>query len=84
MRQAAVRKRLADEQLEDGQPAAIECMRRAREIDPPDTEFLFSNLAPRLISFKTGGILTGIIGILMFPWKLYADPSGYIFTWLIG
>ncbi len=44
----------------------------------------FSNLAPRLISFKTGGILTGIIGILMFPWKLYADPSGYIFTWLIG
>ncbi|MGI8965079.1 MAG: cytosine permease, partial [Limisphaerales bacterium] len=44
----------------------------------------FSNLAPRYINFKTGGILTGIIGILMFPWKLYADPSGYIFTWLIG
>ena len=44
----------------------------------------FSNLAPRFISFKTGGIITGIIGILMFPWKLYADPSGYIFTWLIG
>ncbi|HEY2800079.1 MAG TPA: cytosine permease [Chthoniobacterales bacterium] len=31
-----------------------------------------------------GGIITGTIGILMFPWKLYADPSGYIFTWLIG
>ena len=44
----------------------------------------FSNLAPRLINFRTGGIMTGIIGILMFPWKLYADPSGYIFTWLIG
>lgn len=44
----------------------------------------FSNLAPRLISFRTGGIITGVIGILMFPWKLYADPSGYIFTWLIG
>jgi NCS1 family nucleobase:cation symporter-1 len=44
----------------------------------------FSNLAPRLISFKTGGLITGIIGILMCPWKLYADPSGYIFTWLIG
>ncbi len=45
----------------------------------------FSNLAPRLISFKNGGVLTGIIGVLMFPWKLYADPSGgYIFTWLIG
>ena len=44
----------------------------------------FSNLAPRLISFRTGGIITGIVGILMFPWKLYADPSGYIFSWLIG
>jgi nucleobase:cation symporter-1, NCS1 family len=44
----------------------------------------FSNLAPSLISFKTGGLITGVIGILMFPWKLYADPSGYIFTWLIG
>ena len=44
----------------------------------------FSNLAPRHISFKTGGIITGVIGVLMFPWKLYANPSGYIFTWLIG
>ena len=23
-------------------------------------------------------------GILMQPWKLLADPSGYIFTWLLG
>ena len=44
----------------------------------------FSNLSPRVISFRKGGIITGIIGILMFPWKLYADPSGYIFAWLIG
>lgn len=44
----------------------------------------FSNLAPRRISFRTGGLITGVIGILMFPWKLYADPSGYIFAWLIG
>ncbi|MCB2156041.1 NCS1 family nucleobase:cation symporter-1 [bacterium] len=43
-----------------------------------------ANLAPKLISFKMGGILTAIIGILMFPWKLYEDPNGYIFTWLIG
>ncbi|MEP7265119.1 MAG: cytosine permease, partial [Bacteroidota bacterium] len=28
--------------------------------------------------------ITGIIGILIFPWKLIADPSGYIFTWLIA
>lgn len=44
----------------------------------------FANLAPRHISFRTGGIITGIVGILMCPWKLYADPTGYIFTWLIG
>ena len=44
----------------------------------------FANLAPRLISFRTGGIITAVIGILMFPWKLYEDPNGYIFTWLIG
>lgn len=44
----------------------------------------FSNLAPRYINFRRGGIITGILGILMMPWKLLADPSGYIFTWLIG
>ena len=44
----------------------------------------FSNLAPRRISFRTGGIVTAFVGIFMFPWKLMADPSGYIFTWLIG
>jgi len=22
--------------------------------------------------------------VLMMPWKLVADPSGYIFTWLVG
>ena len=44
----------------------------------------FSNLAPSAINFKTGGYLTGIIGVLIFPWKLIADPNGYIFTWLIA
>jgi nucleobase:cation symporter-1, NCS1 family len=44
----------------------------------------FSNLAPRRISFRTGGLITAVIGIFMMPWKLLADPSGYIFTWLIG
>jgi NCS1 family nucleobase:cation symporter-1 len=44
----------------------------------------FSNLAPRKISFRIGGLITGIVGILMMPWKLVADPSGYIFTWLIA
>lgn len=44
----------------------------------------FSNLAPRFISFRTGGIITACIGLFMQPWKLLADPNGYIFTWLIG
>ncbi len=44
----------------------------------------FANLWPSRISFRTGGLITGIIGILIQPWKLVADPSGYIFTWLVG
>jgi NCS1 family nucleobase:cation symporter-1 len=44
----------------------------------------FANAFPRLISFKTGGLITGMLGILMQPWRLLADPSGYIFTWLLG
>ena len=44
----------------------------------------FSHLAPQKINFKTGGYITGVIGILIFPWKLIASPDGYIFTWLIA
>ncbi|HEX7654044.1 MAG TPA: NCS1 family nucleobase:cation symporter-1 [Verrucomicrobiae bacterium] len=44
----------------------------------------FSHLWPRRISFRTGGFITGIIGVLMMPWKLVADPTGYIFNWLIA
>jgi len=42
----------------------------------------FSNLWPSRISFRTGGIITGVIGILIFPWELLANSSLYIFTWL--
>lgn len=44
----------------------------------------FANLAPKHISFKTGGLITGIVGILMIPWKLQEDPEGYIYRWLLG
>ena len=44
----------------------------------------FSNLNPRLISFRTGGFITGIVGVLMMPWKLLTDFSSYIFGWLVG
>src|SRR5438105_2715434 len=44
----------------------------------------FAHLAPRFISFRTGGLITGLVGVLMMPWKLVADPNGYIFVWLIA
>jgi nucleobase:cation symporter-1, NCS1 family len=44
----------------------------------------FSSLAPRHISYVAGGLITAAIGILMMPWRLYADAAAYIFTWLIG
>jgi nucleobase:cation symporter-1, NCS1 family len=44
----------------------------------------FANAFPRQISFRTGGLITGLLGIAIQPWKLLADPSGYIFTWLLG
>ena len=44
----------------------------------------FANLWPSKITFRIGGLIMGIIGILIQPWKLVADPSGYIFTWLVG
>jgi nucleobase:cation symporter-1, NCS1 family len=42
----------------------------------------FSNAWPKRISFRTGGIITGIIGVLIMPWNLLADSNAYIFTWL--
>jgi nucleobase:cation symporter-1, NCS1 family len=44
----------------------------------------FSNLNPRRISFRAGGFIAGIVGVLMMPWKLLGDYSAYIFGWLDG
>lgn len=44
----------------------------------------FSNLAPRYISFRTGGLITGFLGLAMMPWKLMSSFGSYIFGWLIG
>lgn len=44
----------------------------------------FSNLRPSLISFRTGGLITGVVGILMMPWRLLRDFSSYILGWLVG
>src|SRR3954454_25338905 len=44
----------------------------------------FSNLNPRRISFRTGGIITGVLGLMVMPWKLLSDYNSYIFGWLVG
>ena len=45
----------------------------------------FSNLSPRLISFRTGGLIACVVGVVVFqPWKLLANFSDYIFIWLVG
>ena len=42
----------------------------------------FSNVAPKYISFRTGGLITGVLAILFQPWNFLGDPKGYIFVWL--
>src|SRR5271154_6077580 len=44
----------------------------------------FSNLSPRRISFRTGGLITCFMGIAMQPWKLMANYGSYILGWLVG
>jgi NCS1 family nucleobase:cation symporter-1 len=43
-----------------------------------------ANLAPSKISFRTGGLITGVVATLMMPWKLLADSDRYINGWLLG
>lgn len=44
----------------------------------------FSQLAPNKISFRMGGLIAALIGLLFMPWKLLATSGGYLFTWLGG
>ncbi len=44
----------------------------------------FSNISPRHISFRTGGLITCLVGVAMQPWKLMANYGSYIFGWLVG
>lgn len=42
----------------------------------------FSNLAPRYVSFRTGGLITGVLGLCIMPWKLMASSHNYL-GWLV-
>jgi NCS1 family nucleobase:cation symporter-1 len=44
----------------------------------------FANLAPKYISFRTGGLITGFLGLAMMPWRLMATFGNYVFGWLVG
>jgi NCS1 family nucleobase:cation symporter-1 len=44
----------------------------------------FSNLWPRKISFRMGGVLTCLMGIVLMPWKLLANYKTFILGWLGG
>lgn len=44
----------------------------------------FSQIAPAKISFRTGGIIAALLGLLFMPWKLLASSGNYLFTWLGG
>jgi nucleobase:cation symporter-1, NCS1 family len=44
----------------------------------------FSNLWPRKISFRSGGVITCLMGIALMPWKLLANYKTFILGWLGG
>jgi len=42
----------------------------------------FSNLAPGWISFRTGGLITGLLGLAIMPWRLVSSSHNYL-GWLV-
>jgi NCS1 family nucleobase:cation symporter-1 len=59
--------------------ATVSCNLAANVVSP---SYDFSNAVPKLISFRVGGLLCGVIGIAIMPWRLVSDPNIYIFAWL--
>src|ERR1700751_1895369 len=44
----------------------------------------FSNLWPRRLRFRTGGVITCFMGIALMPWKLLSNYRTFILGWLGG
>jgi NCS1 family nucleobase:cation symporter-1 len=59
--------------------ATMSCNVAANVVSP---SYDFSNALPRLLTFRTAGLVTGVIGILIQPWRLISNPEIYIFVWL--
>ena len=43
--------------------------------------FTLANLAPRRVSFRTGGVIAAVTGLLIFPWKLLDLYQGWLLTY---
>mmetsp|Transcript_29557 Transcript_29557/g.41575 ORF Transcript_29557/g.41575 Transcript_29557/m.41575 type:complete len:525 (-) Transcript_29557:180-1754(-) len=43
-----------------------------------------ANIRPDLITYKRGGVITGVCGILIFPWKILNSPNNFLEKWLVG
>jgi NCS1 family nucleobase:cation symporter-1 len=59
--------------------ATVSCNLAANVVSP---SYDFSNAFPKRITFAVGGLITGVIGVLIQPWRLISDPHIYIFAWL--
>ncbi|GAA5153054.1 NCS1 family nucleobase:cation symporter-1 [Pseudonocardia eucalypti] len=59
--------------------ATMSCNVAANVVSP---SYDFSNALPRWLNFRTAGLTTGVIGVVIQPWRLVSDPHTYIFTWL--
>jgi NCS1 family nucleobase:cation symporter-1 len=59
--------------------ATVSCNLAANVVSP---SYDFSNAFPKRITFALGGLITGVIGIVIQPWRLISDPNIYIFSWL--
>ncbi|PWW62304.1 NCS1 family nucleobase:cation symporter-1 [Actinokineospora spheciospongiae] len=59
--------------------ATVSCNLAANVVSP---SYDFSNAFPKRITFAAGGLITGVIGVVIMPWRLISDPGIYIFAWL--
>jgi nucleobase:cation symporter-1, NCS1 family len=59
---------------------ATTCTNVAANVVSPSYDF--SNAVPRWLNFRMAGLVAGVIGIAIQPWRLLANPHVYIYTWL--
>ena len=43
--------------------------------------FTLANLAPRRVTFRSGGVIAAVVGLLIFPWKLLDLYQGWLLTY---